>query len=191
MPTTVLVLSKAQALKAWLVPLGGQQRVLFSDALVLPEGNSMRLLSDGQPTFNLEIFPKLTARPTLDHGRVQVSQGSPLFSTYTVTLPEVKLPAQTRRVGEKKLVLTLPAKPAGVSDIFLTLPYVADTGMGFINGELVADDFYKGQPWQLGLKQFLGCPRRAGAALLLPPAGGCRAFFSGPEPSYPARFYQD
>jgi len=27
--------------------------------------------------------------------------------------------------------------------------------MGFLNGELFADDFYKGIPWQIGLRKFL------------------------------------
>lgn len=156
--TTVLVLSKQQALKAWLVPLGGQPRLVFSEALVLPDGPKLELFSAGQSTFNLEVFPRLATKPTLDHGRVSLTKGNPLFSTYTVTLPEVKLTAQTQRIGEKKLVVTLPEKPAGVQDVFLNLSYVGDTGMGFINGQLVADEFYKGQPWQLGLRQFWGQP---------------------------------
>ena len=28
--------------------------------------------------------------------------------------------------------------------------------MGFLNGELVFDQFYNGNPWHIGLKQFLG-----------------------------------
>ncbi|MBK6622095.1 MAG: hypothetical protein IPG32_14915 [Saprospirales bacterium] len=34
------------------------------------------------------------------------------------------------------------------------LDYTGDTAMGFIDGELVLDEFYKGMPWQIGLRKF-------------------------------------
>jgi hypothetical protein len=36
--------------------------------------------------------------------------------------------------------------------------YKGDTGQDFINGELVADNFYNGLPWEIGLKRFLEKP---------------------------------
>jgi hypothetical protein len=48
--------------------------------------------------------------------------------------------------------------PDGVNDIFLNVNYTGDTGMDFINGELVADHFYNGIPWQIGLRKFISTP---------------------------------
>ncbi len=45
--------------------------------------------------------------------------------------------------------------PVGVNDILLNMNYTGDTGMDFINGELVADNFYNGPPWQIGLRKFV------------------------------------
>ncbi len=59
-------------------------------------------------------------------------------------------------MGESKLVLSLPEKlPAGLSDIFAQIDYTGDTGMGFLDGKLVTDEFYKGIPWEVGLKRFV------------------------------------
>jgi hypothetical protein len=48
-----------------------------------------------------------------------------------------------------------PSLPTGLNDIWLTIDYTGDTGMGFLNGDLVTDEFYKGIPWQIGLRKFL------------------------------------
>lgn len=50
----------------------------------------------------------------------------------------------------------MPQKlPWGVNDLYLAVDYTGDTGMGFLNGELVADEFYKGIPWEIGLRKFI------------------------------------
>lgn len=40
------------------------------------------------------------------------------------------------------------------SDAFLQIDYTGDTGAAYLNGKLVADDFYSGLPMTLGLKRF-------------------------------------
>ncbi|MFA5330238.1 MAG: hypothetical protein WC384_20755, partial [Prolixibacteraceae bacterium] len=58
-----------------------------------------------------------------------------------------------------KMVIDLSAGlPSGVNDVICRINYKGDTGQGFVNGELVADNFYNGIPWEIGLKRFLGTP---------------------------------
>ena len=45
--------------------------------------------------------------------------------------------------------------PSGLNDVICRVNYKGDTGQDFINGELVADNFYNGIPWEIGLKRFL------------------------------------
>ena len=40
------------------------------------------------------------------------------------------------------------------SDLILSIDYIGDTGAAFINGEMVADNFYHGSPWRIGLKRY-------------------------------------
>jgi len=37
----------------------------------------------------------------------------------------------------------------------LLVDYIGDTGMGFIGSQLVADDFYYGKTWEIGLRKFI------------------------------------
>jgi hypothetical protein len=59
-----------------------------------------------------------------------------------------------KQVGARKTVVTLPSTLSGINDLFLNIDYTGDTGMGFLDGELVTDEFWKGTLWQIGLRKF-------------------------------------
>ena len=54
--------------------------------------------------------------------------------------------------------------------------------MVFINGELVADDFYYGQPWQIGLKKFMDNPANKEMVFYFRPLYEKAPFFEDFEP---------
>lgn len=42
----------------------------------------------------------------------------------------------------------------GLSDAFIKIDYLGDTGEAYAKGKLIADDFYAGLPMTIGLKRF-------------------------------------
>jgi hypothetical protein len=73
-----------------------------------------------------------------------------------VSVPAKDVKVQVEQVSARKYQLTLPKGVlAGLNDIFLKVDYEGDTGMAFINGRLVADNFNDGMPWLIGLKRFV------------------------------------
>ncbi|MEO6453264.1 MAG: beta-galactosidase [Ginsengibacter sp.] len=152
--TKLLVVDKLLALKSYVVNLNGIKSLLFSDAVVLQDGNSFTLLSDGKNNFTLSVYPKINTAPRVDNGTVMKSTPVAAFSVFNISMPEIKIPLETRMAGQRKYVVKLPASLNNLNDIFMQINYTGDTGMGFIDGELVTDDFYKGIPWQIGLKKF-------------------------------------
>ena len=57
--------------------------------------------------------------------------------------------------GAKYYEVKLPSSTLnGLSDAFIKLDYTGDTGAAYINGKLIADDFYSGLPMTIGLKRF-------------------------------------
>lgn len=154
--TSVLVVSKEMATHAFLTEMDGFRHVLFSHAEVLPEERAASFLSLGKNEFSFSVFPKLTYTPELSTGIITPITNK-LFSEYQVVLPAVDLKPQTVKTGTRKVSVTLPDKmPEGLNDLFLNVDYVGDTAMGFLNGDLICDEFYKGIPWQIGLKRFIG-----------------------------------
>ncbi|MXN90288.1 glycosyl hydrolase family 35 [Flavobacterium sp. Sd200] len=155
-PVRILVVSKEQALKAYRVTLNGSRHFIFSDAVVLQNGKNLQLLSDGANSFTLDVYPKINGTPKTAFGTLGKTDGNTVFSSYKITLPAATVNVEGKQATERKWTVSLPQSlPEHVNDAVLTINYKADTAMGFIDGKLVTDEFYKGIPWQIGMRKFL------------------------------------
>jgi beta-galactosidase len=57
--------------------------------------------------------------------------------------------------GAKYYEVKLPLSTLnGLSDAFIKVDYTGDTGAAYLNGKLIADDFYSGLPMTIGIKRF-------------------------------------
>lgn len=154
--TTVLVIDKSRALRSYVVTINGQRSLVFSDGVVLPASSGFELLSDGRNSFGLDVYPRITVVPNTTIGSISKTAGNKVFSCWRVQLPPAEFPVNTKQITSRKIAVDLPQSlPAGVNDVYLTIYYTGDTGMGFLNGELVADEFYHGIPWTIGLRRFI------------------------------------
>jgi len=154
--TTVLVIDKNLALNSYVVSLNGKKSIFFSDAVMLQNENGFEFLNNGQNSFEIDVYPKITIAPKAGLGTVTKIEGKATFSSWRVTLPSFEFAVKTKEISPRKVTVALPQTiPPGVNDIYLTVNYTGDTGMDFINGELVADNLYNGLPWQIGLRKFL------------------------------------
>ena len=159
--TTILVIDKDLALKSYVVSLTGKKSLIFSDAVVLQNENGFELLSDGVNNFQIDVYPKTSGVPIAGLGTIVNVEGHTAFSSWRITVPSFEFATKTKEISSRKITVALPQSiPAGVNDIFLTMNYTGDTGMDFINGELVADHFYNGLPWEIGLRKFLSSPAK-------------------------------
>lgn len=153
--TKVLVVEKSLALKSYTVTIAGRKHILFSDAVALQEDNAVTFLSYEKNSFAVSVYPKTDKNITLNVGSVAAGTGEAIFTNLTVTLPKKDFTVDMKKIGEKKYVVHLPETIGNLNDIILQVQYTGDTAMGFIDGELVTDEFYKGIPWQIGLRKFL------------------------------------
>ncbi|HSC55260.1 MAG TPA: beta-galactosidase [Phnomibacter sp.] len=157
--TSVLVIDKDLALKSYVVSLNGKKCLVFSGAVVLQNENGLELQMDGINNFQVDVYPKLLATPKTGIGSIAKVEGNAVFSCWRITVPSFEFAVKTKQVSSRKITVAMPQTvPAGVNDVFITVNYTGDTGMDFINGELVADNFYNGLPWQIGLKKFISSP---------------------------------
>ena len=63
--------------------------------------------------------------------------------------------ADYTQCGYLKYEVTLPDKEeiAKQKDIIMSIDYIGDVGQAFINGHMVADNYYNGNKWEIGLKE--------------------------------------
>lgn len=159
--TGVLVIDKNLAVKSYIARLNGKKCMVFSDAVVLQNETGLDLLSDGSNRFEIDVYPKTATLPKASLGSIAMMDGNAVFSSYQLALPAFEFTAAIKEISHKKMSVALPGTiPPGVNDIYLTVNYTGDTGMGFLDGELVADNFYNGVPWQLGLRKFILSPSK-------------------------------
>jgi len=151
--TKILVIEKSLALQSYIVNIKGQKSLIFSDAVILQENDSVTALSTGKNEFNIQVYPKIQGKASAGKTTISASENNSLMSAFSISVPEVKLEPIVRQVGERKTVVTLPSSLNGLNDIFLNIDYTGDTSMGFLDGELVTDEFWKGTLWQIGLKK--------------------------------------
>ena len=116
---------------------------------------------------DLSIYPALEHQPAAIGGvaTLRTIKGGHGMSSYRISLPPFGPAYKRSWVAKNKYAVDIHRQPLPkhVADLWLNLDYQADTAMLFENGELVADTFYLGRPWMLGLKRFL----KDGAANLL------------------------
>lgn len=153
--TTVLVIGKDLALQSYPVKINNTDYVAFSKAVVLSEkSGGLELLFDEHNTVNFSLYPAYKGSLTSTIGNIKpVNTG--MFSEYSVNVPAVKTEPSVKKIGDKKYVVALPESVGNLNDLYLEVDYTADTAMGFIDGVLATDEFYKGFPWQIGLRKFL------------------------------------
>jgi len=157
----ILVLEKSMALESWIFHRAEKKYLAFTDAVLLDKGDSVEFIKPGSPSFSLTVYPGLPSKPSLDRGTLtSISGEKSILREYRIDLTMEKFELKTEKIGENKLQLTFPPSlPPGVHDVFLKIDYTGDTGMSFMNGVLVDDHFYYGQPWIIGLKKFYDLPQ--------------------------------
>lgn len=152
----VLVIDKNLATKVWINEIKDNECLLFSDALILQNNKSLELYQKGNNIIEFKVYPVISSFPNINFGELEVISGSDeLFASFRITLPEKKYNPVTNQLASNKLSLIIPTeKPEFLNDIFLEINYQGDNGLAFINGELIADNLYNGNNWEIGLKKF-------------------------------------
>ena len=155
----LLLLTQEQAHACWKGQVGGQERLILSDALVLVQGDGLELSWRGQSSVSLAIYPPLEPGITSSEGTLtKTSDG--FFTRYTLTLPEDQTDLSIQHLSADCFAVKMPATLLdGKQDAFLFIDYVGDMGHAYLDGRLVSDHFSHGSPWEIGLKRFVAPER--------------------------------
>ena len=177
----LLVLRREDALRLYKAEFGGAERLLLSPANLFIDGEDAHLRSRQAGDLWLAIYPDL---PGGLHGGDQMHMDAPLgiFTRYvaptaplTVRMEMMRVqgaaPASPVRIGSAG-VATVPEEadwdaaetwqvripatelPAG-ADAYIVVDYVGDSARAYVGEQLVADDFYSGRPWEIGLRRYI------------------------------------
>lgn len=133
-----------------------EERLIFAEADGFPAPEGLELRAIGRNTIRLQAYPA-AAVSELRTSRGAVTQLAPAddgMSSWQLDFKKVDPSVSARRVGERRIVVSVSANELRKNDVWLRVPYVGDRVAAFIGGELVADHFFFGQTWELGLRKF-------------------------------------
>lgn len=148
-----LIVPRSVALQATTIEGG---RLLFTDATVTTDGTELSLVSTGQESVDVNVYPATGAPLHVDGAEIE--EISPLFSAlsaFRVKFAPVSYSATWRQISRRRYAARFEAGLEGLNDVLMRVNFVGDSGMAFIDGQMVDDHLYSARAWEIGLKRFL------------------------------------
>jgi beta-galactosidase len=172
--TRIVLLSREMARNAWKATLGGQERLLLSSADLYFEKNHIHLRNSNPSQLKFEVFPKPDRVPSgfKASGREgvfcpYVSRVEKISTTAVVEKrkdasyrPPVRMGREVAMAPEEAAfdgaarwsIRIPPIESTAVKHVFLRISYEGDVARVYEGGKLVTDDFFKGTPWEIALR---------------------------------------
>ena len=174
-----VVLTRQQAQDLWKARIAGQDHVFLSPADVFFDAARLHLRAREVGRLRFSVFPALGQAPRASPA-LRPTGPDGLFAGYAAAMTPKRVPVQWERIraaapsspvkmGRYNAIapadqdfdragawrILLPAHALdGLSDLFLRIGYAGDVGRLYAGRHLLTDDFYKGTPWEVGLKRF-------------------------------------
>ncbi len=180
----IVVLTPSEALDVWKCRVAGGEHVLLSPADVFfedvfSEDTSLHLRARDVRQLRFSVFPALKNAP-LANVPLRRTGRDGVFASYSAAVPPKQVPVRWEKIraaapsvpgkvgkynamaptdsdfdraGAWRIVIPAHALD-GLSDAFLRIQYAGDVARLDADQRLLADDFYKGTTWEIGLKRF-------------------------------------
>jgi hypothetical protein len=174
--TRIVVLRQDQALRCFKADLWGAERLFVTSAEMVFDKQTAALDARRMEEFEFSVFP--------DPGMRLPGEKGPVFAHYTAPPPVTPItalrvsavqPAGLARRARLDTggMMPMPVDsdfdnaavyhidiPTGAlketSELYLKIRYTGDVARLYLNDRLVADNFYNGTSWEIGLKRFAG-----------------------------------
>ena len=168
----ILLLSEQDSLNAWTINIAGRRHLAVCPIELCQDGGSLRFRTCQSTPATLRIYP-VTNREFVYQGKSIVPQREGEFSVYALPvqqLPQVSVTYQanaeipTADVDYPYRKEDAPPKAwhirfdqidwDSVSDVLVRFEYIGDMARLYLNGSLIADNFWSKTDWEVGIKRW-------------------------------------
>ena len=162
----IFVITKDEALYASKVRIGNSEHLIISegDAVTDAEGHVKLYYrvsdEEKEKTPLFKCYPPLKDVPSgFDFKKKEKAPADYMegdaFAVYEAReVIKNNLSAEFLQKSDTEYELTLPGNRSGAEEIFACIDYEADSARLYHEGTVIADSFYTGQTWEIGLKRF-------------------------------------
>ena len=165
----ITTLTESESLAFWQGHCGSRELTLISNAGVIFNEDGIELYQLGNPQFRFELLDDAGVSPTAEF-QLQKSTISAGFNAFEAEAPRWtgSITSTELKSGKSHVTFSNGAFEQ-IHDLFLRIRYQGDTGMAFVNGRMIHDNFNNGTNWEIGLKQFLPDAAEQGVVLRVVP----------------------
>jgi beta-galactosidase len=164
----VVTLSNAQSRLYWKARVAGTEYAFLSAADLQFDSAGIVADSIDAPQIGLAVYPSMA----VESSPAARESKDGVFTNYQVSLTAKRVSVESHADGTGRWSLKFPGDAMqGLSDVILSAKWTGNTAQLYPSGthELIADDFYTGQTWQIGLKRFAPGIFETGATLEVSP----------------------
>jgi len=168
----IVLLNEADSLNAWNIQIAGRRHLAICPTELWQSGNCLKLRSRQSGPFQLRVYPATDKVLTCNGEKIK-SRKEGEFSLFTLPvhpLPRIAVTAQQNAeipAADKDYPFrSADALPKAwrirvdeidrdsVSDVLVCFEYIGDTARLYLNGLLVADNFWCKPDWEVGIKRW-------------------------------------
>jgi hypothetical protein len=154
----VSTLTDAQSRQFWQGKVAGRERVFLSEAGLIFDRGKVELYQCGSAQMHVAVCPAI--------GRTKKPGRDGMFQRHAIKATPRRVTVKVKQIDDGKFVVRIPRNAMrGLDELFLQIDYTGDTGSAYLDGDLIADNFANGTPWEIGLKRF--SPRSCETELIL------------------------
>lgn len=147
-----LIVPREMANQTWLF----NNQLIFSKALITSSHSNLSIQSVDENKPVLSFYPAIKKIPNVSGANIKlIKPMAEDMVSYEMEFTPVDTGISVERTDNRQTTVKVPENSFnGLNDIFLQVNYTGDRALAFIDGKLVADHFYYGLPWEIGLKKF-------------------------------------
>jgi hypothetical protein len=175
----MLVLTQAQSLQLYHLFIWGSDHLILCSETVYVNENTLHINTRQAGDVSFAVYPPPDGKLTVN-GVALKQQDDGIFTRYSVPVapstivinahkeqeatqaPPIAtgewgaiVPDDSAYDGAEVWTVSIPADAlASERDVFLQVSYIGDIGRAYIGDKLVADDFFFGRTWEIGLRHF-------------------------------------
>ncbi len=142
------IISRDEALNSYKINNGKNEQLIISNANVIDFEGHLEIYSTDDAM--IKVYPDFINKPK----NLECIGEEGIFTVYRYKHSKNNVKVSFEKINEVEYEISLNGIDKVEHDVYLNIDYTAEMADLYIHGEKVADEFYCGTLWQVGLRKF-------------------------------------
>ncbi len=142
------VISREDALDAYKISNGKNQQLIISNAHIVDFGTNIEVYT--KENAELKVYPDFLNKPK----NLEYVGNEGIFTLYKYIHSTNEAFVSTKKINDEEYEINVNNIGKDIYDAYLNINYTAEMADLYIDENKVADEFYCGETWQVGLRKF-------------------------------------